>query len=487
MIRSIKAKFLVGFLIIFSVSLLLLNHFVVRIVESSNENIITQDLIALKKNSNVYVKQMFMINHYASDEIYFQQMSKELVDELRHVSSSHVSAYSVQGDKLQSSAGFPLSREGDEDLHNALNGQTSFTVQYSNRAAEVYYSYPVEIDGKKVGILRFVKDFSLLYEQSRHILDFIFYVTIAIFAAAFLFSYILSRNISIPIVQLTKASTDVTNGNLDTRIGIRRRDEIGKLAHNFNLMIEKINRQIRTIERDRDRLNELNLHRKQFYDNVTHELKTPLTSILGYAQLIKENGQSDEAFFRKGMNHIIEESDRLHGMVVKLLELSKEASMEEAPQLVEAGSLLHGVCEGMAFKAERYKKTIECSAGHDLWVYANSEKLKQLFINLIDNAVKYGAAHTVIAVSGIPAADGIRFTVTNQGDTIPPDQWSKLFEPFYRAGPRDEDESGSRGLGLSICKAIVDEHQGTISIESVNHETTVTIVLPHHENTGEPA
>lgn len=483
MIRSIKAKFLVGFLIIFSVSLLLLNHFVVRIIELSNEKIITQDLIGLKKNSNVYVKQTFMINHYANDEIYFQQMAKELVEELRHVSSSQVSAYSIQGDKLHSTDGFPSSGAGDDDLKNALNGKTSFTVHYSDRAAEAYYSYPVEIDGKKVGILRFVKDFSLLYEQSRHILDFIFYVTIAIFAAAFLFSYILSRNITIPIVQLTKASTEVTNGNLDTRIGFRRKDEIGKLAHNFNMMIEKINRQIRTIEHDRDRLEELNRHRKQFYDNVTHELKTPLTSILGYAQMIKDNGQTDETFFRKGMNHIIDESERLHEMVVKLLELSKETTVEEQPQLVEAGALLLGVCEGMAFKAERYKKTIHCTTEKELWVLANAQKLKQLFINVIDNAVKYGAAHTAINAKGVRTAEGVQFAVSNQGDTIPPEQWSKLFDPFYRAGPGEGNESGSRGLGLSICKAIVDEHQGTISIVSANRETTVTIRLPNIEST----
>ena len=89
-------------------------------------------------------------------------------------------------------------------------------------------------------------------------------------------------------------------------------------------MISRIREQILTIERDRDRLKELNEQEKRFFDNMTHELKTPLTSIQGYAEIIKDKGESDRAFFDKGMNHIVEESRRLHNLVIKLLEVSRE-------------------------------------------------------------------------------------------------------------------------------------------------------------------
>ena len=95
-------------------------------------------------------------------------------------------------------------------------------------------------------------------------MDIIFYIALAIFGAAFLFSYLLSRNITIPLVKLTRASTEVKNGNLDVRIRFRRRDEIGELALNFNDMIDRIGSQISTIERDRDRLKELNAQEKRF-------------------------------------------------------------------------------------------------------------------------------------------------------------------------------------------------------------------------------
>lgn len=93
-------------------------------------------------------------------------------------------------------------------------------------------------------------------------------------------------------------------------------------------MVDTLKEQIETIKNDRDKLKELSSHRKQFFDNVTHELKTPLTTILGYTEMLRDNGAYDEEFFYKGTTHVIEESRRLHNMVVKLLELSKEEQVE---------------------------------------------------------------------------------------------------------------------------------------------------------------
>ncbi|WP_409340761.1 sensor histidine kinase [Paenibacillus sp. MBLB4367] len=475
MFPTIKAKFLVGFLIIFSVSLLVLNQAVVRIIERSNENIMTQDLIGLKKNSGVYVKQAFMINHFDNDEMYFQQMAKEMAEELRYVTSSAVGAYSVKGDLLFATDEAKFDG-GDDDLKQALTGKTAYSISYANGLSQVYYSYLV--DGSKVGILRFSKDFTYLYEQSRTILDIIFYATLAIFAAAFLFSYILSRNMTIPLVRLAKASTEVANGNLDIRIEVKRRDEIGMLADNFSKMIGKIKAQILRIEQDRDRLEELNRHRKQFFDNVTHELKTPLTTILGYAEMIKENGRDDAVFFGKGMNHIVDESKRLHVMVLRLLELSKESSGLEAFEIVDAGRILSEVCDGMAIKAERYGKSIQCGAEAGLLVSGNADKLRQLFINVLDNAIKYSDPHSEIAVSARRAVDQVNLSIINQSEDIPPEHLEHLFEPFYRADKRKAKEQGSNGLGLSICQTIVQDHQGSLGIESANRKTVVAISLP---------
>src|SRR5699024_8173748 len=135
-------------------------------------------------------------------------------------------------------------------------------------------------------------------------------------------------------------------------------------------------------------------------DNITHELKTPLTSILGYAEIIREKGETDRAFFEKGINHIIEESRRLHRMVLKLLEISRRTSKNYEFDRVDTGIILHDVCDSMSFRAKRYKKKIVWRTEENLFVYGQADKLRQLFINLLDNAIKYSSTYAEISVKG---------------------------------------------------------------------------------------
>lgn len=484
MIHTIRAKFIIGFFLIFCVFFLLLNQWVARNIESGNRNMITESLIDLKNNSNAYIRQSFLTHHFVNDEIYFGQMAQELIRDLQYTTSSVVGMYSLEGELLASSDPGIFTMTG-EDLKEALQGRTAYTITYADGKASVLYAYPVVSGGVKVGIVRFAKDFTTLYEQSSQIQRTIFLIALAIFAAAFLFSYLLSRHITVPLVKLTKVSTDVMNGNLDVRIDIRRKDEIGKLAANFSSMIRKIRNQFIKIKEDRDRLEELNHERKRFFDNVTHELKTPLTTIMGYAEIIRENGTQDPEFFQKGMNHIVDESRRLHEMVLNLLAKSKQVSDSEAFAAVDAGELLRDVCETMMLKAkQRYKQTICCETEQGLFIHGHSGKLRQLFINLLDNAIKYGSAHSHIEVRAVRDADTIRIKVSNHGETIPPEHLAKIFEPFYR-GTNLAQETESAGLGLGICKEIVQEHEGTISITSEHGQTTISIDLPYLLTKGE--
>ncbi|MFF2092779.1 ATP-binding protein [Paenibacillus sp. NPDC058174] len=476
-LRSIRSKFIVGFFLIFLVSFLLLNQTVTSIIQTSNQKIITDDLLGLKKTGNSYVRQAFLINHFTNNEVYFGQIAEEMIGDLLYATSSEVSAYSIDGSLLYASDPAVFAGSSDNDLKQALRGSTAYTISYDSGTAAVLYSYPVIIDGVKVGILRYSKTFGSLYEQSGKILNAIFYIALAIFGAAFLFSYLLSRHISIPLTKLANVSNEVTKGNLDVRLTMRRNDEIGRLASNFNDMIEQLKSQIGKIERDRDRLEKLHLQSKHFYDNVTHELKTPLTSILGYAEMIRENGESDPDFFRKGMKHIVGESQRLHEMVISLLEASKEQDSWDDKGRIEIGPLLKDVCEAMAFKAQRYKKTIDFKAESGLYVGAQPDKLRQLFINLVDNAIKYGHAHSEITVKASAGRQSVRIVFANESETIPPERLAQIFEPYY-LGENRVKEQGSVGLGLNIAKSIVDDIGGSIGMRSENGETAVTVELP---------
>ncbi|WP_163117785.1 HAMP domain-containing sensor histidine kinase [Bacillus subtilis] len=477
MLRTIKGKFIIGFFLIFSLSFLVLNQTVKSVIWSSNEKIVTSDLIDLKNNSIMYINQAFLINHYKNNELYFGDMADEIVDSLTHSTGSNVGVYTVDGTLLSSSNKTVFSQGIDEDLAKAINGKNAYHITYDRNQAQVFFSYPVVIDGAKVGILRFSKDFNLLYKQSGEILNIIFYIALAIFVAAFLFSYILSRHITIPIVKLTEATSEVKKGKLDVDIHFSRKDEIGQLTVNFNDMITRIRDQISTIEKDRDRLKELNEQEKRFFDNMTHELKTPLTSIQGYAEIIKQKGESDQAFFDKGMNHIVEESRRLHNLVIKLLEVSRETSKEQFDR-IDAGTILKDVCESMKFRAERYKKKITYEIEDSLYVYGQKNRVRQLFINLLDNAIKYSLSHSEIMIQAKVAGDQVLFMFKNPSDPYDDNQYTKVFQPFYSINQKVTEE-GSLGLGLSIVKTIVEKHGGTIKMFYEENHTIITIELAY--------
>ncbi|GJM81140.1 hypothetical protein HMSSN139_36360 [Paenibacillus sp. HMSSN-139] len=123
MIRTIQGKFLVGFFLIFALSFLLLNQTIDHIIQTSNRRIITDDLIGLKKNSNVYVRQAFLINHFTNDDLYFGQMAEEMVTDLNRATSSEISAYTLDGVLLYSTSGEAFAGVSDDDLRQALAGK----------------------------------------------------------------------------------------------------------------------------------------------------------------------------------------------------------------------------------------------------------------------------------------------------------------------------------------------------------------------------
>ncbi|MBB6670084.1 HAMP domain-containing histidine kinase [Cohnella nanjingensis] len=474
--RSIQSKFLVGFLIIFGVFFLILYLWMTANIESSNRNTVKSQLHDLKNNSNSYIQQSFLTHHFTNDAIYLTQIAEELGSELHHATSSEVALYSLSGELIYASK--PALFESDsEDLGLALTGKTAFTLTRSDGKAAALFAYPVVVQGDKIGIVRFAKDFTPLYSDSAQMQRTIGWTALAVFAAAFLFSTLLSRHITIPLSKLTKASTEVANGNLKVRIGVKQQDEVGRLAANFSRMIEKLREQFAIIEQERDRLDALNQHRKRFFDQVTHELKTPLTTIIGYADMIRMKGARDPVLLDKGINHILNESKRLHEMVLELLEKSGAADTYDATAIVDMARIVQDVCEAMTMKAKRYKKTISCRTPNEMLLYGKPDRLRQLVINLVDNAIKYAYAHTEIDVAAELVQGQGRLIVSNQGETIDADHLKRIFEPYYRAG-HDLAEAASVGLGLHICKSIVDEHQGKIEITSDNEQTDVEIYLP---------
>ncbi len=465
----IRYKLLLSFTAVMIAGLLSLILVSVRITEHNVSRLINHDIIQVKKTIDLYMKQYFLTKNETLNRESFHVEADGLVKELSTAVGGPISIFDGQGNALSAfnAALAPLT----DDFSQALEGLIAYSINHAGSSSSVGLSSPVEADGSLIGIIYFVKDYSELNHFTESFLTTIKWFAIAILALVFLTAVWLSRRITRPIDRLARGVKQVSEGIYETIPLNRDSDEIDALSRAFNLMVEKIEEQIATIERERDALKKTQAMSKTFFDNVTHELKTPLTTIRGYAQIMEENGFTDKKFFDKGVQYIIEESKRLNDKVVQILAYSAAEAESIAYHFkpVELIGLIRSSCEDMSVKARKYGITIQYPSKGELYVRGDPVKLREMLVNVVDNAIKYGGVDTAVTVSAERADNGsVRIHVTDQGPGIPEEHLEHLFEPFYRlAGNKKEEERGSAGLGLAIVKTIAKRHGGKVSVRSV--------------------
>lgn len=275
-----------------------------------------------------------------------------------------------------------------------------------------------------------------------------------------LLSYSISRILTRPLSELSKTSQAISNGNFSKRCDVKSNDEVGRLAVDFNTMVDELENNIKQQE--------------SFISSFAHEMKTPMTSVIGYADLIRSQMLSEKEVYESA-NFIVSEGRRLEGLSQKLLELF--VLKEKAAVLSSASpSLL--IEELVSHLAPVYEKQgiilkCTCEAGCCL---LESDLFKSLLINLWDNARKAMENGGTISVKSVMTDDGCRITVSDNGTGIPDESLSHLTEAFYRVDKSRSRAQGGAGIGLALCKEIAALHNGSISFESeLGVGTTVTV------------
>jgi two-component system phosphate regulon sensor histidine kinase PhoR len=234
------------------------------------------------------------------------------------------------------------------------------------------------------------------------------------------------------------------------------------------------------LAQDLTRLRRLETVRRDFVSNLSHELRTPLASLKALAETLQEGALEDPPAARRFVDQIQIEVDALTQMVTELLELSKiesgRFSLDRSP--VAASDLLHSASQRMQVQAERANIALRVDGADDLpKVEVDSQRLEQVLVNLIHNAIKFTrpGGEVLLRAESIPGE--VRFAVRDTGVGIPADEVSRIFERFYRV---DKSRTGSgTGLGLSIAKHIVEAHKGRIWAESVEGQgSTFYFTIP---------
>ena len=267
-----------------------------------------------------------------------------------------------------------------------------------------------------------------------------------------------------PLAELQRSAAGIAAGNYGQRVIVRHRDEVGLLAQDFNRMAQAVQEKVET-------LTEQNARQKLFISGVTHEFKTPMTSLLLNLETLQEVCLP-EADKEALMGSMEEQLRFLERMVQKLLKLlSLEAPIQREP--IQKGILAHQVEEMTAGITKKWGVTLETAWDHTP-LEGDPDLLCAALVNLVDNAAKASQPGETVTLSLL----GSTLEVRDRGCGIPQEAIPRLTEPFYTADPSRSKTRGGSGLGLALVKAITDAHGAALEIESrVGEGTCVRIVM----------
>ncbi len=286
-------------------------------------------------------------------------------------------------------------------------------------------------------------------------------------AAALILGFLLSQSVAAPLRNIARAARGVARGNYRQRVPATGPREVRELAATFNRMTEEVQRSQQTL--------------RDFLANISHELKTPLTSIRGFSEALTDGTIDDPAGIERSARVISDESNRLLRLVQELLDLSRiesgQVSMRKED--LELRELFDHVGEVFALRSEEASVELNLEGGQGVHIRGDFDRLEQVLNNLLDNAFRHTAPGGLIRVAAREPRPGVaQVTVSDTGSGIPPDEVSQLFQRFYRASTSGNGTRG-HGLGLAITREIVRAHGGEIwATSELQKGTTFVFTLP---------
>ena len=291
---------------------------------------------------------------------------------------------------------------------------------------------------------------------------------------AFLFSLVLAaliaRSVTQPLQRMATASEAIAQGDYDQQLSLSGPEEVQKVAGSFNSMASQV---AATQQAQRG-----------FLTNVSHDLKTPLTSIRGWSQALLDGTATDPSQQQRAAGIIYDETSRMERMVAQLLELARIESgqLELVHEAVDLQQLLTDIENSFALQAQEKGVALKVDAQPVPLIFGDYDRLSQALTNLVDNALAHTGEGGEVRLRSQPSStDGVEVMVQDTGSGIPQEELKRIFERFYQVDKSRAASSGHRssGLGLSIVKELVEAHGGRIEANSqVGLGSTFTIYLP---------
>lgn len=464
--RKLRSKIAIRIGVLLVLGGVALNIVVKNIVDYSSNNTIKNDMIIQQNNSTDFINQYFRINSKVLDKQTFASNSPKMAMSLSEGNNSTVGIYDENGQLQYQSVKGEINKNINQHINKAKENKAYVYFSQENNEYKGYFAYPLYSNGEFVGIVEIIRDYKDIITNNNNIYLLFNLVESILFSIILIFTYIIMRKSTRPIENLLKGVKEISNGNYGYEVlEQNNKDEIGDLGYEYNKMRIKIKKQIEVTHH-------LEKTRRDFFCNITHELKTPLTSISGYAELLQTNF-NNEKFRKQAIDSIERESAKLNSMISSILEVSRGQILSREKTEFNIGKMLKEVSEEMKIRNNNsIEVRLNIEEGTISGIY---DDIKSLFLNLLENAYKYSVKCGQIVINGYKSNGIYKATISNISHNINSDFEEKAFEPFVR-GENATDREGN-GLGLYICKLIVEEHDGEITIAVTDNTVTVSINL----------
>ncbi|MCX8132196.1 MAG: HAMP domain-containing histidine kinase [Clostridia bacterium] len=457
---SIKRKLALNSIFVVIITVIILEILIANIVKQNYYKNLEGNMYSqIKIASGLY-------NKYFSDASLQDNVMND-VDTFWKSSTAQVQIVDSAGKILMDSIGvIPEKQVEMPDVKDALSGKKGFwvgKVDYDKEEVMVV-SYPLKSQDEVVGALRFISSLRLVNEDVGRVESVFLMIGAIVIIISSIVSLLLSNSIIYPLKEVTQVAEKMAAGNFNVQSVKKNDDEIGKLSDTLNYMADEIQK--------REQL------KNEFISSVSHELRTPLTSIKGWAVTLKEGSLDDKEMLQDGLEIIEKEADRLTSMVEELLDFSRFVSGKIAmkKEKVNIKSIVEHVSKQLKPRADREKIEFVVSCEENLPdIYTDENRLKQVFINILDNSLKFTSAGGRVMFKAYIGENEMLFYISDNGCGISEEELPKVKEKFYKG----KNSKSRNGIGLSVCDEIIKLMNGSFEIRSeLNKGTETFISLP---------
>lgn len=467
MTRSLYSKFILGYLIFGLLGFITIATFSSKM---TRDYLVQSKADALYDESNIIASSCSTM--YQGKRLDSEEVSSQ-IRALSHYLRAEIWVVNRQGTVVMDSLGGSRVQTSISNFDPAAIGNRSYSIgDYYGTFNEDVLSVSAPITGNynTYGYVLIHLPISEINQSQNGILSILYITSAVVFGLSLIILLVFTQTVYLPLRKITVGANEYAAGNLDYRIDVRTHDEMGYLSDTLNYMS--------------DELNKMEEYQKNFIANVSHDFRSPLTSIKGYLEAILD-GTIPEDMYEKYLSRVISETKRLHKLTESMLTLNSldakgylsRTNFDINRVIKDTAASFEGTCDA---KNIRFELTF---SDNIQMVYADLGKLQQVMYNLIDNAIKFSHHDSTIYIQASGRYEKIFISVKDTGIGIPKDSLKKIWERFYKTDlSRGKDKKGT-GLGLSIVKEIIQSHGENIDVVSTEGVGTEFIFsLPRATN-----